>query len=318
MQKHTWFLGLIILISLVVGACSPAETEAPVQVRIGALSILDSLPFYVAEAQGYFEEAGLDVEIIPVASAPERDQLMQSGQVEVILNELVATLYYNRDGSRIKIVRFARIATGEYPLFRILAAANSGIQTPADLVGAQIGISEGTVIEYVTDRLLESQGIDPADVEKIIIPKIPDRLALLRAGELQCGMLPDPAASLVVMGGAWVVLDDTVLPEISNSVISMSTAFLEAHPEAARAFLAAIEKAVTDINADKDQWTDLMVEQGFVPPPLVGSYAIPDFPAAGVPSEAQFADALDWVQQTGAISVDLHYADSVSDAYLPE
>ena len=91
--------------------------------------MLDSLPLYVAQANGYFQDAGVTVELIPVGSAPERDQLMQSGQIDGMLNEVVTTLYYNRETPKIKMVRFARVATAEYPVFRILAAKDSGITT---------------------------------------------------------------------------------------------------------------------------------------------------------------------------------------------
>ncbi|KAF0104841.1 MAG: NitT/TauT family transport system substrate-binding protein [Chloroflexi bacterium] len=122
MKKVVQLLFMIII--FILAGCSPKPAEKT-PLKVAVLPVLDSLPLYVAEKQGYFEQAGLQVELIPVGSAPERDQLMQSEQIDGMLNELVTTLYYNRDGSKVKIVRFARIATAEYPVFRILAAKDS-------------------------------------------------------------------------------------------------------------------------------------------------------------------------------------------------
>jgi NitT/TauT family transport system substrate-binding protein len=313
-MKRMILFALTLVVTL--AACTGKAPE-PQTLRIAVLPILDALPMYVAEDQGFFAQNGVQVEFVPVASAPERDQLMQSGQVDGMINELVSTLYYNQQETRILVVRFARVATEEYPLFRILAAKDSGIQSVENLRNVPIGISEGTVIEYTTDRLLAKAGLQPEEIAKVAVPKIPDRLALLNSGELQAANLPDPVASLAIQNGATVVIDDTIYPEISHSVISFRKEVVDEQPQAIRGFLAAIEEAVKAINADKDRWSDLLTELKLVPPPLLGSYVIPDFPLASVPVEAQFADALSWAREKGLITGDLEYTDSVTPAYLP-
>ncbi len=313
-MKSKFLLIVLLLLAFAVG-CS-AEPEVS-KVSVAVLPVLDVLPLHVAQAQGYFEDEGLEVELIPVSSAPERDTLMQSGQVDAILNEIVSTLFYNKEESNVQIVRFLRVATEEYPLFRILAAKNSGITTVEDLKGIEIGISEGTVIHYTTDRILENAGLTPADIVGVAIPKIPDRIALLASGELLAANLPDPAASAALAQGAVLIVDDTSIPSVSHSVLSFSIDMVSDNPETVRKFLNAVERAVADINADKEQWFDLMVEKGLLPPPLVGKYAIPDFPTAGVPSEEQFADALEWALDLGLIAESIDYASSVNAEFLP-
>ena len=70
----TILVGLIIGTLLLIG-CSQADE--PATLRLALLPILDALPMYVAEEQGYFEEEDLTVEFIPVTSAAERDQIIQ-------------------------------------------------------------------------------------------------------------------------------------------------------------------------------------------------------------------------------------------------
>ena len=307
---------VFILLALSLSACGGAGTEVQT-VRVAVLPVLDVLPMYVAQEQGYFEANGVMVEFVPVGAAPERDQLMQAGQVDAILNELVSTMFYNQNETQVKIVRFARVATAEYPVFRILAAPDSDIKTVDDLAGVPVGISEGTVIAYTTERMLENAGLSPDEIAEVAVPKIPDRLNLLQTGDLKAANLPDPVASLAVLNGARVIIDDTSYPEVSNSVITFSTDFIEAHPDAVRGFLAAYEQAVTDINADKSAWTQLMLEKDLLPPPLADTYVLPDYPTASVPSKAQFADALAWVQSKGLIEGVPTYTDSVTTEFLP-
>jgi len=89
------------------------------------------------------------------------------------------------------------------------------------------------------------------------------------------------------------------------------------HPEAIKAFLAAIEQAVEQINANSEQYTDLMSENGLLPPPLIGNYQVNPFPAASVPSQAQWDDAVAWAIEKGLIEHSVDYQNAVTSAYLP-
>jgi ABC-type antimicrobial peptide transport system ATPase subunit len=51
-----------------------------VTIRVAVLPILDALPMYVALAQGYFAAQNINIEVLSVASAAERGQIMQAGQ----------------------------------------------------------------------------------------------------------------------------------------------------------------------------------------------------------------------------------------------
>ena len=321
MSKRTLFLSVRILtlaLFVFVAACSPqSQSSESVKLRIAVLPILDALPMYVAQANNYFEEQGVEVEFVPVSSAAERDQVMTAGQADGMINDLVSTVLYNQDTTQIQIVSFARTATPEFPQFRILAARDSGISEVDDLKGVEIGISEGSVIEYTTDRLLEAEGFSPLDIVTIAVPSIPVRMSLLDSGELSAANLPDPLASLAIQGGAVAVIDDSSHPEFGNSEISFRKSVIDANPEAIRGFLAAVDKAVQEINADPARWDELLTEQSLVPAPLIGSYKIPTFPSGNLPSEAQWTDVIEWSLAKGLISEAVSYTDSVNADYLP-
>jgi len=307
---------MAVLLAVVLAGCSGQNAE-PQTLRIAVLPILDALPMHVAQAQGYFEERNLTVELVPVNSGPERDQLMQAGQVDGMINEIVSVIFYNQSGIETVIVRFARAASADSPVFSIVAAADSGIETVEDLAGVEIGISEATVIDYMTDRVLQHAGLALEEINTVAVPRIPDRLALLQSGELPAATLPDPVTGLAVLQGARVIIDDSTLPEVGTSVITFSTEAVEQKPEAIRAFLAAIEEAVNDLNTNPTEFTPLLSELGLVPPPLMESFVLPPYVTASVPTEAQWQDALDWAMQKGMISSEPSYADSVDDSFLP-
>jgi NitT/TauT family transport system substrate-binding protein len=259
----------------------------------------------------------VNVEFIPVASAPERDQLLAAGQADGTINETLAVMLFNKDTVQMQAVRYALRPVEGYGHFFILASAKSGITNAEGLKGIEIGVSQGTVIEYVTERLLQAEDLTADEIKTIAVTKIPDRMALLASGELSAGVLPDPLASLAVSQGAVKVLDDSLHPEYSFSVISFRKEVIDAHPSAIKAFLAAIEEASDLINLDPSKYTSLLSDKQLVPPPLLQTFEVPPFPDQGVPTEAEWTDALAWAKEKGMLTVDVSYADSVNASLLP-
>lgn len=324
-NNRVWaFLILVIGLGSLAGACArpaaPAGGSASemVTVKIAVLPILDALPMYVAQQEGYFKAHNVRVEFIPAASAAERDQVIAAGQADGMINEIVSVLFYNRDKIQVQIVRFARVAGPDAPMFRILASAQSGITSVEGLKNTPIGISQGTVIEYLTDRLLQQEGLQAGEIQSVAVPKIPDRMALLGTGELKAAMLPDPTSSLAIQQGARMILDDTRHPEFSHSTYAFRKAFIDQHPQAVQGFLAAIETAVQAINADPTRWNALLGEQKLVPTPLLNAFSVPKFVAASVPDEKQWKDVLAWTKEKGLLQKDVSFQDSITARYLPK
>jgi NitT/TauT family transport system substrate-binding protein len=318
-------IGVVLLgFAILLTACVPAAqvpTDTPATelttLKIAVLPIIDTLPMYVAQQENLFAQHGVNVEFVPVASAPERDQLIAAGQADGMVNETISTMLFNKDQVEVQTVRYALRPTENAGHFFIIASAKSGITNPQELKGVEIGVSQGTIIEYVTDRLLQKEGFTKDEIKTIAVPKIPDRMALLASGELNAGVLPDPLGALAAQQGAVIVLDDSKYPEYGFSVISFRKPVIDANPKAIKGFLAAIEEATVLLNNDPKKYTSVLSDQKLVPPPLLESYNVPPFPTAGVPTEAEWKDALAWVKEKGMLTADVSYADSVNAALLP-
>jgi NitT/TauT family transport system substrate-binding protein len=328
MRRNSLFtLSLLLALTTLLAACQPANppttepvsgpTPEPVTLKIALLPIIDTLPMYVAQQEGLFAKYGINVEFVPVGAAPERDQLIAAGQADGMINELLSTFFFNKAGTQVQVVRYALVPTAEAGHFFILASKDSGITTPEGLKGVEIGVSQGTVIEYVTERLLQAAGLAADEIKTIAVPKISDRMSLLASGGIKAGVMPDPLAALAVQGGAVIVLDDAQYPQYGFSVISFRKAVIDAHPDAIRGFLGAIEEATALVNANPEKYTTLLSDKKLVPEPLLQTYRVPPFPQQGIPSESEWQDALEWAKAKGLLDVDVSYAETVTSSYLP-
>jgi len=306
---------ILLALALILSACSPNLSTSTL--KIAVLPIIDTLPMYVAQHEGLFAKHGVNVEFIPVSSAPERDQILAAQQADGTINETLAVMAFNKETVQMQVVRYALRPTEGHGHFFIIASGQSGITSVDGLKGVEIGVSQGTVIEYATERILQENGFSADDIKTVAVPKIPDRMALLASGELKAGVLPDPLAALVVGQGGVIVADDSKYPEYGFSVISFRKEVIDANPDAVKGFLAAIEEATTLVNADPAKYKNVLSEQKLVPEPLLATYQAPVFPTAGVPTESEWNDAMNWLEQKGMLTVDVSYADSVNASLLP-
>lgn len=311
------FLIIPVLILLVVFIRSGMAQDTT-EVKVAVIPVLDTLPFFIADEAGYFEEEGLDVEFIFVTSGIERDQLIQTGDADAMLTDIPGVGFFNEVRTRVQIVYTSRVAIEDGPVFRILAAPDSDIETPEDLSGVPIGVSEATVIEYLTYRLLENADVD--EIKTTAIPSIPTRFQLLMSGELEAATLPDPLAQAAIEAGATLILEDSVFAEeeFSQSVLVFTEPFIDDEPEVVAAFLRAWDRAVVDLNDDPEAYRELFLEKTVVPETVEDTYEIPPFPRGLITSEAVWDDYMDWMLEREIIEEAPDYEDSVNPAFLPD
>ena len=129
---------------------TPVVDDTPI--RVGLLPIIDSVPFYLAEEEGLFEAAGLNVELITFNSALERNVALQTGAIDGQLADLIATGLINNERHTVSIVKTTYRATNDVAMIALVAGADSGISSPSDLAGRSVGISSNSLIEYHLDE----------------------------------------------------------------------------------------------------------------------------------------------------------------------
>lgn len=290
---------MLVGVLLTASGCAKKRVADPL--RVAVLPDMDTLPFIVAEQQGYFDAEGVAVELVHAGSAADRDQLLQSGRVDGVVTDLVALAFYNRTGSQVAAVRMSMLPMPGHPQFRILAAPDSSITRPEELKGVPVAVSEGTIIEYVTRKALAAAGLSPRDIQVVAIPGIPTRMAMLESGNVKAACLPEPLASLAEAKGAVPLVDAIDHRPFSCSVIAFRNQTLTGRRAAVHALLGALDRAVDDINADKTTWQKTASEQQLIPAPLKDSFELMDYPQAGVPPPEMVNAVIEWLIASGKL-----------------
>ncbi|ABO51286.1 NLPA lipoprotein [Desulforamulus reducens MI-1] len=312
--KKVKMLSLLLVFVTLLAGCGQEE-KAPQkgeqqQLKIGVLPIEDIMPMVVAEENGYFAQENLQVELIRFQSAMEQGNAMQSGQMNGMVTDMIVATLMKDSGLDIKMTSITLGATPQEGRFAIVAAPGSSINTLADLKGKSLGISHNSIIEYVTDGLLKDAGMDPSEVKKTSVPKIPLRMEMLFTKQIDAITVPDPMVTFAEFKGAKVIAQDTTR-NLSQAVVLFDQKTLDEKKDAVAGFYRAYAKAVEDLNNHPEQYKQLMVKNTNIPEPIAKDYNLQRYPKPQVPAEEDVNNVLQWMNQKELLKNDLKYADLV-------
>lgn len=290
-------------------SAKPAESSEKT-ITIGLLPDTDSVPFVIAEKQGYFKEAGVEVKIEQFKSAKDRDSALQAGKLDAVITDVLAVAFAKEGGFDVKITSKT---DGNY---KLLVGKDSGINSVADIKGKSIAISANTLIEYATDKLLEAANYTSQDVKKEAIPQIPTRLEMLQNGKIDSATLPEPMASLAMKNGAKLI-DETAKHDMNPGVLAFSAASIKEKSAEIKAVYTAYNKAVEYINGTPvSDYVDLLIEKLGFPEDIKDSIALPEYKKAEMSKEKDVTDVLAWLKSKELIKGNYEFKDLIDDQFV--
>ncbi len=250
---------MLLILTLTAAGCSTKEEavssgeEKPV-IRIGMMSSSDVIPYVLINENKLSDQYNFELDLQVFTSAKDRDAALQAGELDGVLTDYIGVCMYQNAGFDVKITG---ITDGDYIL---LAGKDSDITDIRQIKGKSIAISEKTLIEYTLDHILEKNGMEATDVVKEVVPRIPDRLELLRNDKIDLGLMPEPFATLALNDGA-ILLGTANEYGLYPAVSAFSKTALDSKNEAIRNLYKAYNEAVDYMNrTDIRQYEDTVID----------------------------------------------------------
>lgn len=311
MKKRLIFLVIIAILASVAG-CSLNKDDhiAAKAINIGVMPDVESIPFVIAEKNGYFEKEGVKANILHFKSARDRDSALQSGKLDGMVCDFLAIVFANEGGYNL---RFISQADGN---IKLLAGKDAGIDSTRELKGKKIGMSLNTVMEYTADKMLKAVQVNPDETEKIAIPQLPTRLEMLQNGKIDAAILPEPLAGLAVKNGAKIL---TSTDKLANKCIAIAFTekSIKEKPAEIKAIFRAYNRAVDYLQKeDSADYIDYIIEKQGFPAEIKDSINLPEYNKAKLPEERIFIDVINWLEDKQLIKENYEYRDLVNDAIL--
>lgn len=265
-------LSLVLVLSLAACAAAPKSPEQPQEeaepfhLRIAYSPSLCQAPLHIAVEKGFFEAEGIEAENIQVEAAHVQEAI-GANQVDVGFGLIGKFLLPVENGLNIKFT--AGIHTG---CIKIIAPADAGITTVADLKGKKIGVTGLAGAEtIVTKRALAKENISfdeqNPEVEFSVFGGS-DLGQALENGAIDVIAVGDPIASQLVEQYGLVVIVDTASSEGFKDEYCCGAFVTEKlaneHPEVAAAFTRAILKASVWVNEHPEEAAQIQVDKNYI------------------------------------------------------
>jgi NitT/TauT family transport system substrate-binding protein len=275
-------LALILVFGLFVTACGPAAGSATpssaagstaptassvpssagprtaLSVGLGYIASVQFAPFYLAQQNGYYDQAGLDVTF---RHGTDYDVIALVGEGDLDLGLADGTSVIPAVSNGIPIKYVATIY-GLFPSI-VFAKASSGIAAPKDLKGKKLGIPGRYGSSWIMlQALLDSVDLTPDDLHIVEYPDYGQGAAVTAgAVDAATGFRNNEPVVLGLSGTKVDVLTvDAITPLPGNGLIA-GTKAIDAKADALRGFIAATLRAMAEIKAKPEVGLDAAIKQ---------------------------------------------------------
>lgn len=246
--------------TLALGACAPAGPAAAgagsgddgaTKITFMYSPYADYAGFFVAEEKGYFDEAGLDVELIPKGgSSGETFQHVSTGNVNGGGASWGAGLFNaTAAGSSLAVIAgVSRVPDSGPNPAPLMASEASGIEDLKDLKGKKIGTPGQTGFGiYSIYKALDSVGLTLDDVELMNLSP-GDIIPAMANGSIDASWTIEPISSALKQQGiAHEITDTSYHAGTELGMMLFNAKFADENEEAVVAFLAAYLKAAREL-----------------------------------------------------------------------
>jgi ABC-type nitrate/sulfonate/bicarbonate transport systems, periplasmic components len=215
---------------------------------------------YTAKEKGYFEEAGIELEILMPADANDPLKLAAVGQVDVAINYQSQLLISRNQG--IPVVSIASYV--QKPLNEIMVKADSGIKTPKDLEGKRVGYASSEVTEKMVRAVVEYAGgnLDNTEFIDVGFDLIP-ALTLDRVDAIEGAYINHELLLMEKEGYEILTISHTEygVPEMLELIIitGEDTLKSETKKDAIKRFLEALQRGQKDVVNNPKECLDILL-----------------------------------------------------------
>ncbi len=192
--------------TIAVHATRPAAAQSARKIRVGILRLSSSGAVFIALAQGFFREQGLDVDLVFFDAAQPIAVAAASGDIDIGVTAFTTGLFnLAAKGALSVIAGQSREAPG-FPLIAYLASthapASMKMYKPQDLIGHSVGITQtGSSFHYSLGLLAEKYHFPLAEIRLSALQSLSNVAAAVKGGAVDAALLPITTARPLIESG---------------------------------------------------------------------------------------------------------------------
>lgn len=263
---------LAVFAAAFLWAC-PSSEERAARIRIGYTPVTGNLALFAGVEQGIFEKHGLEVAIQDFQNANLHTQALLAGQIDgsATIPITTALLVEPQERGALKLL-VVNIYPRQNAADALVVGKDSAIASIADLKGARIGIIPDVSAQEFVKAMVASE-LDPnKDVEIIQIP-VQNQVDALASGQVDALWALEPLVTIAVERGVAKILEEGAMAKhihdpMVTAAFTLSTNFIDAHPDQAQAYKTALLEASRWIAEHPDEARAILPKYTNISPEL--------------------------------------------------
>lgn len=281
-------------------------------------------PQYVAIEEGYFEEAGLDVELVTGFGADKTMTALVSGEAEIGFMGSESSIYAYNEGASDPAVNFAQLTqrAGNF----LVAREEMPDFTWEQLKGASVlGGRNGGMPEMVFEYILRKHGLDPnTDLSINRSIDFGSTAAAFSGGQAEYTVEFEPGATALEEEGAGHVVASLGVESgyVPYTAYCVRASYLKENPEILQSFTDALQKGMDYVNSHTAEEIAKVIQPQFKETSLetittiVKRYADQDTWKENLIFEKESFDLLqDILEESGELKSRVPYEELVDTAF---
>ena len=250
MKKKFSILLVAMMLCMMLTACGKEEGMTKVKLTEVAHSIFYA-PMYVAIEEGYFEEEGIEVELVNGLGADKTMTAVLSGESEIGFMGSEASVYVYNEGATDYVVNFAQL-TQRAGNFLVSRESENDFEM-TDLKGKTVlGGRKGGMPQMVFEYILKKYGMDPA-TDLNIIQNIDFGMTAqaFSGGSGDYTVEFEPSATALEKEGAGYVVSSLGVESgyVPYTAFSAKKSYIEKNPEVIEGFVKALQKGMDYVSS---------------------------------------------------------------------
>jgi|ERR1700677_1152259 NitT/TauT family transport system substrate-binding protein len=256
-----------------IGLPAAAGAQASQHLVVGASAIDGSAGVVAAAHEGYYEKAGLDVEIV-VSGGAAGAAAVAGGSMQLASSNLVTLIKAHLNGVPFQLVAPVSAYDTNNPTQVMVVRNDAGITKASDLNGKTIAVTAlGDLLSTATLAWIDQNGGNSSTVKLVEIPPSAEAAAL-EQNRVQAAALAEPFLSQAVATGqvrVFAKIFDAISPHLVEAAIFGETDYINAHPDLIQRFVRATIAGNRFANQHPDQTLPWMVDFAKLDPTVMRS-----------------------------------------------
>jgi len=250
MTRRACALALGFTLALTIAACGGSATDTKdgdlTTLTLGAPPVGDSLPVYVAIENGYFEDEGINIKLVPAASGAAAIDAIISQSNDLALVSYPSMISARASGLPVTIAAMGINGTDDYES-GLYVRADSSIKKPADMLGKTMAAASLNSVGDIWFRgVLKDEGLDYTKVKYVEIPQA-NMATALKSGDVDGAFITEPTLSAA---SKELDLRSIGFQNGPQGVFATSEDTLDEQSSTVKGFREAMAKAIADIADD--------------------------------------------------------------------